>query len=64
MSNQSITLSLKFKYPIVIRIATLTSIIILISIFLIYPRYLGLIELENVDLQEIIIENIHPSNIT
>ncbi|MCH2380813.1 MAG: energy transducer TonB, partial [Nitrososphaerales archaeon] len=58
MSNQSITLSLKFKYPIVIRIATLTSIIILISIFLIYPRYLGLIELDNVDLQEIIIENI------
>ena len=33
-------------------------IILLILIFLIYPRYLGLIALEDVELQEIIIENI------
>tara|TARA_Y100001968_G_scaffold205719_1_gene188911 strand:+ start:842 stop:1384 length:543 start_codon:yes stop_codon:yes gene_type:complete len=31
---------------------------LLILTFLIYPRYLGLIELEDVELQEIIIENI------
>jgi len=58
MSNQALILSLKFKYPLVIRLATLFSIILLILTFLIYPRYLGLIELEDVDLQEIIIENI------
>ena len=58
MSNQPVILSLKFKYPVVIRLATLISIILLISTFLISPRDLGLIELEDVDLQEIIIENI------
>ena len=58
MSNQAVILSLKFKYPLVIRLATLFSIILLILTFLIYPRYLGLIELEDVELQEIIIENI------
>ena len=58
MSNQALILSLKFKYPVVIRLATLFSIILLILTFLIYPRYLGLIELEDVELQEIIIENI------
>ena len=58
MSNQALILSLKFKYPLVIRLATLFSIILLILTFLIYPRYLGLIELEDVELQEIIIENI------
>ena len=57
MSNQALILSLKFKYPLVIRLATLFSIILLILTFLIYPRYLGLIELEDVELQEIIIEN-------
>lgn len=58
MSNQPVVLSLKFKYPVVIRLATLISILLLISTFLISPRNLGLIELEDVDLQEIIIENI------
>ena len=58
MSNQALILSLKFKYPLVIRLATLFSIILLILTFLIYPRYLGLIELEDIELQEIIIENI------
>jgi hypothetical protein len=51
MSNQPVILSLKFKYPVVIRLATLISIILLISTFLISPRNLGLIELEDVDLQ-------------
>ncbi|MAR76094.1 MAG: energy transducer TonB [Candidatus Marinimicrobia bacterium] len=58
MSNQISALSLKFKYPVIIRLSTLFSIILLILIFLIYPRYLGLIALEDVELQEIIIENI------
>ena len=58
MSHQALILSLKFKYPLVIRLATLFSIILLILTFLIYPRYLGLIALEDVELQEIIIENI------
>ena len=58
MSNQISALSLKFKYPVIIRLSTLFSIIPLILIFLIYPRYLGLIALEDVELQEIIIENI------
>ena len=58
MSNEISALSLKFKYPVIIRLSTLFSIIILILIFLIYPRYLGLIALEDVELQEIIIENI------
>ena len=58
MSNQISALSLKFKYPVIIRLSTLLSIILLILIFLIYPRYLGLIALEDVELQEIIIENI------
>ena len=58
MSSQISALSLKFKYPVIIRLSTLFSIIFLILIFLIYPRYLGLIALEDVELQEIIIENI------
>ena len=58
MSNQISALSLKFKYPVIIRLSTLFSIILLILIFLIYPKYLGLIALEDVELQEIIIENI------
>ena len=58
MSNEISALSLKFKYPVIIRLSTLFSIILLILIFLIYPRYLGLIALEDVELQEIIIENI------
>ena len=58
MSNQISALSLKFKYPVIIRLSTLFSIILLILIFLIYPRYLGLIALEDIELQEIIIENI------
>ena len=56
MSSQISALSLKFKYPVIIRLSTLFSIILLILIFLIYPRYLGLIALEDVELQEIIIE--------
>jgi protein TonB len=58
MSDQAAILSLKFKYPVIIRLATLFSIILLILIFLIYPRYLGLLEFEDFELQEIIIENI------
>jgi len=58
MLDQAAILSLKFKYPVIIRLATLFSIILLILTFLIYPRYLGLLELEDVELQEIIIENI------
>ena len=58
MSSQISALSLKFKYPVIIRLSTLFSVILLILIFLIYPRYLGLIALEDVELQEIIIENI------
>lgn len=58
ISNQAAVLSLKFKYPVVIRSAMLLSVILLILTFLVYPRYLGLIELEDVELQEIIIENI------
>ena len=58
MLDQAAILSLKFKYPLIIRLATLFSIILLILTFLIYPRYLGLLELEDVELQEIIIENI------
>ena len=58
VSNQAAVLSLKFKYPVVIRSAMLLSVIVLILTFLVYPRYLGLIELEDVELQEIIIENI------
>ena len=58
MLDQAAILSLKFKYPLIIRLATLVSIILLILTFLIYPRYLGLLELEDFELQEIIIENI------
>jgi len=58
MLDQAAILSLKFKYPLIIRLATLFSIILLILTFLIYPRYLGLLELEDFELQEIIIENI------
>tara|TARA_B110000438_G_scaffold287051_1_gene318935 strand:- start:963 stop:1589 length:627 start_codon:yes stop_codon:yes gene_type:complete len=58
ISNQAAVLSLKFKYPVVIRSAMLLSVILLILTFLVYPRYLGLIELEDIELQEIIIENI------
>ena len=52
------TLPIKYKYTITIRLATLSSVLLLISTFLIYPRYLGLFELEEVELQEILIENI------
>ena len=58
MLDQSAILPLKFKYPVIIRLAILFSITLLILTFLIYPRYLGLLELEDVELQEIIIENI------
>ena len=57
LSGQA-ALPVKYKYPITIRLATLGSVLILILTFLIYPRYLGLLELENVELQEILIENI------
>ncbi len=57
LSGQA-TLAIKYKYPITIRLATLSSMLLLIFTFLIYPRYLGLIDLEDIELQEIIIENI------
>ena len=57
LSGQA-TLPIKYKYPITIRLATLTSVLLLIFTFLIYPRYLGMLELEDVELQEILIENI------
>ena len=52
------TLPIKYKYPITIRLAILSSVLLLIFTFLIYPRYMGLFELEEVELQEILIENI------
>ena len=57
LAGQS-TLPIKYKYPITIRLATLGSVLFLIFTFLIYPRYLGVIELEEVELQDILIENI------
>ena len=57
LAGQS-TLPIKYKYPITIRLATLGSVSFLIFTFLIYPRYLGILELEDVELQEILIENI------
>ena len=57
LSGQA-TLPIKYKYPITIRLATLGSVSLLIFTFLIYPRYLGVLELEDVELQEILIENI------
>ena len=57
LSGQA-TLPIKYKYPITIRLATLGSVSFLIFTFLIYPRYLGILELEDVELQEILIENI------
>ena len=57
LSGQA-ALTLKYKYPITIRLATLSSVSLLIFTFLIYPRYLGMLELEDVELQEILIENI------
>ena len=57
LSGQA-TLPIKYKYPITIRLATLGSVSLLIFTFLIYPRYLGILELEDVELQEILIENI------
>jgi len=57
LSGQA-TLPIKYKYPITIRLATLCSVSLLIFTFLIYPRYLGILELEDVELQEILIENI------
>ena len=57
LSGQA-TLPIKYKYPITIRLATLGSVSLLIFTFLIYPRYLGMLELEDVELQEILIENI------
>jgi len=58
ISEHTPVLSIKFTYPVIIRLSTLFSIILLILTFLIYPRNLGLIALEDVELQEIIIENI------
>ena len=57
LSGQAI-LPIKFKYPIIIRLATLGGVLLLIFTFLIYPRYLGNLDLEDVELQEILIENI------
>ena len=57
LAGQS-TLPIKYKYPITIRLAILGSVLFLIFTFLIYPRYLGLLKLEDVELQEILIENI------
>ena len=57
LSGQA-ALTIKYKYPITIRLATLSSMLLLIFTFLIYPRYLGMLELEDVELQEILIENI------
>ena len=57
LSGQA-ALTIKYKYPITIRLATLSSVSLLIFTFLIYPRYLGMLELEDVELQEILIENI------
>ncbi len=57
LSGQA-TLPIKYKYPITIRLATLGSVSLLIFTFLIYPRHLGVLELEDVELQEILIENI------
>ena len=57
LSGQA-ALTIKYKYPIIIRLATLSSVLLLIFTFLIYPRYLGMLELEDVELQEILIENI------
>ena len=58
ISEHTSVLSIKFTYPVIIRLSTLFSIILLILTFLIYPGNLGLIALEDVELQEIIIENI------
>ena len=58
ISEHTSVLSIKFTYPVIIRLSTLFSIILLILTFLIFPRNLGLIALEDVELQEIIIENI------
>ena len=58
MLSEQATVTIKYKYPITIRLATLGSVLSLIFTFLIYPRYMGLFELEEVELQEILIENI------
>ena len=58
MLSEQAALTIKYKYPITIRLATLSSMLLLIFTFLIYPRYLGMLELEDVELQEILIENI------
>ena len=58
MLSRQATLPIKYKYPITIRLATLGSVSLQIFTFLIYPRYLGILELEDVELQEILIENI------
>ena len=58
MLSAQAALTIKYKYPITIRLATLSSMLLLIFTFLIYPRYLGMLELEDVELQEILIENI------
>ena len=58
MLSGQVALTIKYKYPITIRLATLSSVLLLIFTFLIYPRYLGMLELEDVELQEILIENI------
>ena len=58
ISEHTSVLSIKFTYPVIIRLSTLFSIILLILTFLIYPRNLGFIALEDVELKEIIIQNI------
>ena len=47
---------LKLKYPIVIRITGLIGVLLVISNFLIFPRFLNTLEFEDVD--RVIIENI------
>ena len=47
---------LKLKYPIVIRITGLIGVLLVISNFLIFPRFLNTLEFEDVD--QVIIENI------
>ena len=47
---------LHHKYPLVIRITSLSAIGIVVSMFLIFPRFINMVEFENI--QQIAIENI------
>ena len=47
---------LHHKYPIIIRITSLSAIGIVVSMFLIFPRFINMVEFENI--QQIAIENI------